>query len=381
MPRPNAFLEHERGWADPAPRATPVRVVAIPAGHPYVATVTGSPDVSLLPDPLHAGAPAGQWWPPIALDPSWIREHAGDADLLHIHFGTESFSRDHLVESLAAAHEAGWPVVFTVHDIEHPQLSDQADYRAQLDVLIPGADALLTLTPGAAALIRERWGREAEVSPHPALFPADATYPRGLASSETRIGMHLKDLRTNVDGVAMVRALDTALELLAAAGTDAQGEVRMHHRVRDIAARDEIREIISRSERMVLIEHDRLDDAELWNSLARLDACVLPYTHGTHSGWLELCWDLAVPVAVPAVGFYGEQHTDDTVATFTATRDEETLAAALTAVLGAGAATRAGSPERESAFTQRRSARLAQAATTAAQHSHLYHRLRDEARS
>ena len=381
MPRPNAFLEHDRGWADPAPRVTPVRVVAIPAGHPYVATVTASPDVTLLPDPAHPGAPAGQWWPPVALDPSWIREHSGDADLLHIHFGTESFSRDHLVESLSAAHEAGWPVVFTVHDIEHPQLSDQADYRAQLDVLIPGADALVTLTPGAAAAIRERWGREAVVSPHPALFPTDAMYPRGLASSEILVGMHLKDLRSNVDGVGMVRALGAALDLLAAAGTRAHGEVRMHHHVRDTAARDTIREIVRRSDRMVLIEHDRLDDVELWNSLARLDACVLPYNHGTHSGWLELCWDLAVPVAVPAVGFYGDQHTDDTVAAFTATPDGDALATALTAVLGSPAATRAGSPEREGEFTRRRSARLAQATTTAALHASLYQRLRDEAQS
>ena len=62
------------------------------------------------------------------------------------------------------------------------------------------------------------------------------------------------------------------------------------------------------SERMVLIEHERLDDRELANTLARLDVCVLPYGHGTHSGWLELCWDLGVGVVAPAVGFYAEQH-------------------------------------------------------------------------
>ncbi|WP_240555443.1 hypothetical protein [Plantibacter flavus] len=131
--------------ADPTSR--PIRVVSIPAAHPYVGRVSASPEIDVLDDPPVEGAPSGVWWPPVALDPSWIRDHAGDADLLHIHFGTESFPPGHVTACLEAAHEVGWSVVYTVHDLEHPQLEHQGAYGAQLDELVRGADALVTLTP------------------------------------------------------------------------------------------------------------------------------------------------------------------------------------------------------------------------------------------
>jgi hypothetical protein len=34
---------------------------------------------------------------------------------------------------------------------------------------------------------------------------------------------------------------------------------------------------------------------------------VLPYRFGSHSGWLEACFDLGTAVIVPSCGFYGEQ--------------------------------------------------------------------------
>ena len=34
---------------------------------------------------------------------------------------------------------------------------------------------------------------------------------------------------------------------------------------------------------------------------------MLPYRFGTHSGWLEACYDLGTPVLAPDCGFYAEQ--------------------------------------------------------------------------
>ena len=306
--------------AEPVASPQEVRVVSIPSAHPYVRSVTSAPGVAVLPDPPTAHGPATQWWPPAALDPEWIRKHASEADLLHVHFGTESFSPSHLTACLGAARQVGWPVVFTLHDIEHPQLAEQSAYLAQLDVLVPGADVVLTLTDGAAQQVRERWGRSAIVVPHPALYTSPTLPPvnvpqHGPESDTRRVGVFLKDLRPNVDGLAVVGALDVALDTAFRRGLDAVAEVRMHRHVRDESARDAVRSLVARSERMVLIEHDRLDDGELAAELARLDACVLPYGHGTHSGWLELCWDLAVPLLVPRVGFLAEQHPDTAIFT------------------------------------------------------------------
>ncbi|OII42334.1 hypothetical protein [Plantibacter sp. MMLR14_011] len=359
--------------ADPTSR--PIRVVSIPAAHPYVGRVSASPEIDVLDDPPVEGAPSGVWWPPVALDPSWIRDHAGDADLLHIHFGTESFPPGHVTACLEAAHEVGWSVVYTVHDLEHPQLEHQGAYGAQLDELVRGADALVTLTPGAAEGIRERWGREAMVIAHPSLLSDDVDVPLVLPSAGFRVGVHLKDLRPNVDAVGVVTTLIDAVERLRRRGADVVAEIRMHHVVRDPEARDTVRRLVGRSEAALLIEHERLDDLGLAIALSRLDVCLLPYRHGTHSGWLELCWDLGVSVAVPSgIGAYLEQHPDDTVSAYDL-GDGASLERAVGELLEADGATRAGSAGRSATVAERRARRVVDDAVGAAAHAELYRRV------
>jgi hypothetical protein len=351
----------------------PLCVASVPADPPYVRRVLASPDVDVLPDPVPEGAPAGRWWPPVELDATWIRQNRDRADLLHIHFGTESFSPEHLARVLDAATESGWPVVQTVHDLEHPQLTDQEPYRRQLDLLVPRVDALITLTPGAARVIEERWRREAIVLPHPRLLADGIEPPRGFHHDVPVIGVHLKDLRPNVDGPGAVAALAAALTRLADRGVRATGEVRMHRRTRDDAARDAVRELCAGRPDIVLVETDRLDDAQLANALSHLGACILPYRTGTHSGWLELCWDLGVPVAAPEVGFFAEQHPDPTVASFAWDDDGHSLATALTRLLHA--APPAGSEQRRHLATTRLAARAVTDKATADAHASLYRRL------
>ncbi|WP_423922519.1 glycosyltransferase [Frigoribacterium sp. 2-23] len=352
-----------------------VRVVAVPAAHPYVRRVSDHETVRVVDAGVPAGAPADQWWPPVALDAAWIDAHAADADVLHVHFGTESFTPEHLAAVLDAAHRAGWAVVQTVHDLAHPQLTadQQGGYARQLDVLVPGADAVVTLTAGAAAEVRQRWGRDALVVPHPRLLD-DGSAPLGLSRPDSLIGLHLKDLRPNVDGPAATRALVAALDLLRRDGSDVSGEIRMHRRVRDESARDEVRRLTAGSDTVTLIEHDRLDDDALAHGLARLDAAVLPYSYGTHSGWLELCFDLGVPVAAPSTGHYAEQHVDPTVASYDLDADGRSLADALARVLAAG--TRAGSAERAAVVSARRTERIDVDRSVAEAHAALYARLR-----
>jgi hypothetical protein len=363
-----------------------IRVVSIPAHHPYVTSVTAAAGITVLPDPRPLGAPVGVWWPPVALDPEWIRAHASTADLLHIHFGTESFTDDHLVECLSAAREVGWPVVFTVHDLEHPQLSDQAGYRAQLDVLIPGADALLTLTEGAAAEILSRWGRTALVVPHPAVVP-DAVLPNAVLPTEStvphtiRVGMHLKDLRSNIDAVAMATALCGAIDRLAADGLDVAAELRLHRTVRDNGARETIRDLAGRSERVTLVEHERLDDAELYSVLGGLDVCVLPYRHGTHSGWLEMCWDLGTAVVAPRIGFYAEQHPDGTVVPFEPDKPGTVLAEAIRKAIDSPLSTRPDSTDRVREVRRRRGLRGSELEALTRAHLALYGELVDAHRT
>jgi hypothetical protein len=67
--------------------------------------------------------------------------------------------------------------------------------------------------------------------------------------------------------------------------------------LRDLAARG----------RIDLRVHDFFTDPELWDYLGSLDVSVLPYRFGTHSGWLEACFDLGTTVLAPDCGYYAEQ--------------------------------------------------------------------------
>ncbi|QNE42628.1 glycosyltransferase [Frigoribacterium sp. NBH87] len=328
-----------------------------------------SATVVRLADPAPAGAGPGQWWPPVMVDAGWVRAHADEFDLLHVHFGTESFTLEHLAGVVAALREVGKPLVYTVHDLENPQLVDQGDHAAQLDLLVPAADVVLTLTPGAAAEVARRWGREAVVVAHPDLLPLDAEAPSGRASDALVVGAALRDLRPNIDAVRAVETLLAAAELLRRDGTDVVVRVDLNERVRDEEARARVAALVASDPHAVLDVHPRLSDDELAASLADLDVAVLPYRHGTHSGWVELCWDLGVPVAGPRVGYAAEQHPDS-FAAFDA-GDPATLAEALR-TLTDGRGGRPGSAARAELVARRRLVRRVQRRTVAATHDEAY---------
>jgi hypothetical protein len=68
-----------------------------------------------------------------------------------------------------------------------------------------------------------------------------------------------------------------------------------------------LRELADRWEHVELAEHPYFTDEELWDYLGAIDVSVLPYRFGTHSGWLEACYDLGTTVVAPDCGFYADQ--------------------------------------------------------------------------
>ena len=242
------------------------------------------------------------------LTPDWIRQNADAFDVLHVHFGMESSTTQELSAVLEALRAADKPLVYTVHDLENPQLTDQSAHVRMLDAIIPAVDVLVTLTPSARDEIAERWGREAVVIAHPTLLETGAA-ATGRPRHGRRIGVHLRDLRPNIDAVGVVTTLVRAVAELRAAGGDVVGIVRLNERVRD----EDTARILEHlaGDGVEIVRAARLSDDDLAAALADLDACVLPYAHGTHSGWLELCYDLAVPVIGPRGGHFRDQHPSD----------------------------------------------------------------------
>ncbi|MFI1808857.1 glycosyltransferase family 1 protein [Streptomyces sp. NPDC020422] len=312
-PRPaQQAAPHARRSPVPAPGE--IRVASVPAGHVYVRHVhaaDGSDGVVLLPDPRPDGAPSTsqRWWPPVMLDPAWVRDHHDSFDVYHLHFGFDAQSPRQLAELVGELRRHGKPLVQTVHDLRNPHHRDRRGHDAALDVLVPAADCLITLTPGAAAEIAARWGRTAHVLPHPHVVEEpELSGPRASRPGFV-IGVHAKSLRPNMAPLPVVRALAA----ITAELPDARLRVDIHTDTHDPAAHAHAPDVVAGLTELAaagavdLRVHDYFDDDALWAYLRSLDLSVLPYTFGTHSGWLEACYDLGTAVAAPDCGYYAEQ--------------------------------------------------------------------------
>jgi hypothetical protein len=211
---------------------------------------------------------------------------------------------------VGAIRAAGRPLVFTVHDLRNPHHEDPGAHERALEVLIGAADALITLTPGAAAEIARRWGRTAHVAPHPHVVPEERVGRRRARSGPFTVGIHLKNVRANM---VALPAVEAAHEGVAAIGGGARLRVDVHARLATPGDPLHAPDLIACLERIAadpavdLRVHPFFSDDELWDYLAALDVSVLPYRFGTHSGWLEACHDLGTAVVAPTCGFYGQQ--------------------------------------------------------------------------
>lgn len=288
------------------PGSARVTVAAIPADHPYVTAVLpaspGSEVEAFAPEPP-PGTPAGAWFPHPALEPGWLRAHAEAADLVHIHFGFEHCSPERIREFVDECAATATRLVVTVHDLDNPHLTEQADHHERLTDLIRAAEAVITLTPAAAARIEARLGIAAEVIPHPFIVePAHAHRITAAAAGRRtgrRVGLFLKSMRHNT-------ATDPEFHRGLAAGLTAAG-AELHVHVHEDAADHPLVTALAATWGDGLHVHPRMDDAALFAAVAEYDAVVLPYIRGSHSGWLEMCRDLSVTVVAPDCGYYADQ--------------------------------------------------------------------------
>ena len=256
----------------------PLRIASVPSDHVYVrhlSPLRRSAGAVRLPDPPVPGAPAGQWWPSPVLDPQWLRVHAPDLDVVHVHFGFEHRTARQLTELVAELRAHRVPLVLTVHDLRNPHLTDQGPHAAALDVLVPAAAEVITLTPGAAAEIARRWGRDPLVLPHPHVVDLERLARPRPAHAGFVVGLH-DTPRANCDAAGVRTELGAAVAALPGA-------------------------------RLAPAPTRRLSDDELWDHLSGLDVLVLPYAFGTHSGFVEACHDLGTTVLAARVGYLSEQ--------------------------------------------------------------------------
>ncbi len=308
----------------PSSQSPAVRLVSVPPRHPYVDAVAPAGVRQVW-----AGRVSG-WDPDPIFEPGAVRDLVGEADLVHLHFGFDHLTPAGVRRWLVELRTTGLPLVLTLHDLRNPHHLDPVPHDMLLAELVPAVAALITITAGAAAEIAKRFGRAAEVLPHPTLVadPTLVTAPGG-ADLTTELGLvvlHLKSLRRNLqDPERLVRA---------AAGGARRAGGRLRVDLHPEAAADRRLASLLRGptpDGVEFHQHRRFDDAELERYLRRAQVTVLPHRWGTHSGWLELARDLGTRVVAPDCGYYAEQWSEVVGYVNNETRglDDASLAAAV----------------------------------------------------
>src|SRR3954471_3575266 len=195
---PTSEEPNHRVSTDPPPPVPQgaIRVATIPHDDDYVAAV-------LPPDAVRVDPASPSPW----LDVTHLEAHADEIDVLHLHTG------DAGVAALAGqcwaerGRRLGLPLVVTVHRLARSGGGAggalEARHDAHLEAVLSTAEVVLTLTPGAADEIADRFGRTAIVVAHPSLAVPDPDRgaERGL------VGLRLRPPSSGVpDAGALARA-------------------------------------------------------------------------------------------------------------------------------------------------------------------------------
>ncbi|MCV7172819.1 glycosyltransferase [Mycobacterium manitobense] len=289
--------------------------------------MTDTEDVALLHDPVPPGATLpGQWWPPRMLEPNYLIGQIDSIDVLHVHFGFDATAPEVLrdVVRILRAHRV--PLVLTVHDLHNPHFVDTTDHLARLDVLVPAAAEVITLTRGAADAVFARWGRTATSLPHPHVLQIEAVGAPRERRPEPVVAVHAKSLRANIDPLPVIDGLLSVdrpgwrlrLDVDEEATSSPRADELFCGRLDDLRTRG-----------VDVRVHPRFTDDELVDYLHEVDVLVLPYRFGTHSGWVEACFDAGVCAVVPDCGFFHEQHDFPTYRCGSGVPDAVTLRSAV----------------------------------------------------
>lgn len=285
------------------------RVLHIPCHTPYVRKLSGplcrvvngakGTHSSVVPD--HASL-------------SWLRQQSSLSffDLIHIHF-FEAEPVETICHALERCTRERKAIVLTVHDLCPVFSQDTAAFKERLSVLCSASNAIIALTPESAERLEhdvgKRHSNKIAVIPHGYVLHPEHKSARCAGSRNGLVEFALfGSLRANratfVTVANWLLAIDPSVArlnlLLRPLGPDDPETERSE-------ARTVLALLQHNTENINAVITSIPDDDALASFLTTSDVLIMPYTRGTHSGQLELAFDLGMVPLITTAGFYADQ--------------------------------------------------------------------------
>lgn len=286
------------------PRSDGMRVVHLPARTPY-AWKLQSPDFRILNG---TEIPSGDTVP-AAVDAAWLLDHGPLTwlDVLHLHhIDFEDLAA--LERLLDACLGDGVNVVFTAHDTR-PMVGNAEDFTARLEMLHSAEVGWVCLTEGSVTQLTGILGErpDAAVIPHGYVAaPETLAGQERESSSSSRYLMFgasrasRDQLSTMVNWSLGITDPDSTLHVLLRAFSPAD--------FADGGRAPLLLETARRDPRIRLTMRPYPTDEEVVRAGLASDALLLPYLWGSHSGQLELAFDLGLLPVCSRTGHLPEQY-------------------------------------------------------------------------
>lgn len=288
-----------------------VRILHLPGRTPYARKLDSSSFVMVNGKTSRSGRRV-----PIDASFDWLnRQDSLDFfDVLHIH--SVEFAETELIERvLEKCARRRRRVVFTLHDISPMFYDADSAYLDKLLKVCTAAQAIVTLTRSAARELLQRLPQLEErnhlkVIPHGyVLKPGHARWGKAGSAGGGKVEYAMYGaFRPNRDVYTSVLNWYYALQ-----GDEARLNILCRalneHDLEDEKLRlgELLSFVNSDRERMRLVMHPFPTDEQVVDFLSDCDVLLMPYKWGTHSGQLELAFDLNLLPVISDVGYYHEQ--------------------------------------------------------------------------
>ena len=287
---------------DPVSRA--LRVVHLPARTPYVRKIT-SDDYSIL-----NGTNTEHGVVPAAVTASWLldRRPLDWLDVLHLHH-IEFDDLATLQRLLTACADSNVKVVYTAHDLS-PMYCAADDFTSRMELIVRAGASWVGLTAASVETLQDQLPDLPPVNVIPHGYVVSPNELTGRSRDHSRpAAPHyllygaLRPNRDHLSTIANWSLSDTdptaRLTLLLRALSPADFD---RHNVPALLA------IIKSDPRIQASMRAYPSDAEVATAGLGADALLLPYLYGSHSGQLELAFDLNLLPVCSSVGFLKDQY-------------------------------------------------------------------------